>query len=204
MKNRFLGFLLWQSVQSTVLYFLCKSLLLSPFAPNPFTPSILGFFAFITFHLSLLLFSASLFAVASPQPHTPASPLELALGLVRAVFVSGGPPPPPEFRRRARISLTFVLFVASSALSGFLSLISVCWNNFGDSVGQKYYWQLLGTLGFRGLAVGFFYGLCYLYKKRWVLQFPIIQVGLLFLKLPFLCFLCFIDQYFVFVVLATK
>ncbi|KAF7134542.1 hypothetical protein RHSIM_Rhsim08G0124400 [Rhododendron simsii] len=174
-KNRFLGFLLWQSVQSTVLYFLCKSLLLSPFAPNPFTPSIPGCFAFITFHLSLLLFSASLFAVASPQPHTPASPLELALGLVRAVFVSGGPPPPPEFRRRARISLTFVLFVASSALSGFLSLISLCWNNFGDSVGQKYYWRLLGTLGFRGLAFGFFYGLCYLYKKRWVLQFPIIQ-----------------------------
>ncbi|KAE9467031.1 hypothetical protein C3L33_01058, partial [Rhododendron williamsianum] len=124
-KNRFLGFLLWQSVQSTVLYFLCKSLLLSPFAPNPFTPSILGFFAFITFHLSLLLFSASLFAVASPQPHTPASPLELALGLVRAVFVSGGPPPPPEFRRRARISLTFVLFVASSALSGFLPALYV-------------------------------------------------------------------------------
>ncbi|PSR89075.1 Nucleoporin like [Actinidia chinensis var. chinensis] len=171
-KNRFLGFLLWQSVQSTAIYFLSKSLLLSLFTPNPFTPSLSGFLAFLAFHVSLLLISFSLFAVASPKPHRPSSAVELAGRLVNLVFVSGGQPLPPDFRRRAKISLSFVLFVAASALLGFLSLLCVCLNCFDDG---GYYWRRLGRLGFRGLVVGFFYGLWYIYKRRWVLEFPIIQ-----------------------------
>ncbi|GFS34128.1 hypothetical protein Acr_00g0032410 [Actinidia rufa] len=190
-KNRFLGFLLWQSVQSTAIYFLSKSLLLSLFTPNPFTPSLSAFLAFLAFHVSLLLISFSLFAVASPKPHRPSSAVELAGRLVNLVFVSGGQPLPPDFRRRAKISLSFVLFVAASALLGFLSLLCVCLNCFDDG---GYYWRRLGRLGFRGLVVGFFYGLWYIYKRRWVLEFPIIQVRMLsansFSKVALLSTLC--------------
>ncbi|XP_052183944.1 uncharacterized protein LOC127795978 [Diospyros lotus] len=178
-KHRFLGFLIWQSVQSTLVYFVFKSVLFSfPFVRTrnpPFAPSlIVGFFAFLTFHLSLLLFSTSFSAVASPQPHSPASPSDLALGLVRLVFVSGGQSFPTDFRRRARISLSLILFVIACALSGSLSLLSVCWSCFdaGGSPPRKY---VLATLGFRGLTVGLFYGLYYVYKQRWGLQFPIVQ-----------------------------
>ncbi|KAI7993261.1 hypothetical protein LOK49_LG11G01742 [Camellia lanceoleosa] len=176
LNNRFLGFLIWQSVQSTLVYFLSKSLLLSPFTLNPFTPSLSSFFSFLSFHFSLLLFSLSISAVASPQPHTAATPLELSLGLLRLLFVSGAQPLSPDFRRRARVSLVFVLFVTACALSGLLAVICVCWKCFEDSFdGGSRARRLLGTLGFRGFAIGFFYGVCYLYKRRWVLEFPIIQ-----------------------------
>ncbi|XAR48280.1 hypothetical protein NMG60_11031040 [Bertholletia excelsa] len=179
-KNRFLGFLIWQSVQSTTVYLVCKALLLSPFfTRQPLSAFLVGCLAFFAFHLSLLLFSSCLFAVASAQPHGSASPVELVLGLIRLIFVSGGQPLPSDFRRRARISLGFLLFVAASALSGFLSLISVCYNCFHGSFAQRNrpgnYWHLVGILGFRGFAVGLFFGINYLYKKRWVLEFPIIQ-----------------------------
>ncbi|XP_059647187.1 uncharacterized protein LOC132293651 [Cornus florida] len=172
-KNRFLGFLIWQSVQSTAIFLLCKSLLLSHFTQNPLSPSFSGFLAFLLFNLSLLLFSASVFAVASPQPHCSASPSELALGLVRFIFVSGGQSPSSDFRRRATVSLGFLLFLTSSAWSGFLSVVCVCWNC--DAFAGLPTRYLLGTLGFRGLVVGFFYGLHYIFKRRWVLEFPIIQ-----------------------------
>ncbi|GMP94912.1 hypothetical protein CsSME_00044174 [Camellia sinensis var. sinensis] len=176
LNNRFLGFLIWQSVQSTLVYFLSKSLLLSPFTLNPFTLSLSSFFSFLSFHFSLLLFSLSMSAVASPQPHTAATPLELSLGLLRLLFVSGAQPLSPDFRRRARVSLVFVLFVAACALSGLLAVICVCWKCFEDSFDRgSRARRLLGTLGFRGFAIGFFYGVCYLYKRRWVLEFPIIQ-----------------------------
>uniref|UniRef100_A0A5B7BMZ5 Nucleoporin protein Ndc1-Nup n=1 Tax=Davidia involucrata TaxID=16924 RepID=A0A5B7BMZ5_DAVIN len=168
-KNRFLGFLIWQSVQSTAIFVLCKPLLLSPF-----TPSLSGCLAFVAFQLSLLLFSTSVSVVASPHPDRPASPSELALGLVRLLFVSGGQPLSPDFRRRAKISLSFVLFVTASALSGSLSVICVCWN-CDSSAGLRPSWHGLETIGFRGFAVGFFYGLHYLFKRRWILEFPIIQ-----------------------------
>ncbi|PSS08039.1 Serine/threonine-protein kinase [Actinidia chinensis var. chinensis] len=141
-KNRFLGFLLWKSVQSTAIYVHSKSLL-SLFTPNPFTP-LSGFLVFLAFHLSFLLFSFSLFA--TPQPHRPTSFVDLAEGLIRLVFVSGGQPLPPDFCLRAKISLSFVLFVAASPLFGFLLLLCVCWNCFDDGL---YYCRRLGRLGFR-------------------------------------------------------
>ncbi|XP_047311421.1 uncharacterized protein LOC124914850 [Impatiens glandulifera] len=167
-KNRFLGFLIWQAVQASSLFLLFKSSILSPF----FSPSILiAFFAFIAFHSSLLLFSVSLFFVSSPQPLSCAYPLELSFGLIRTVFVSGGQPFPPDFRRRARVSLNFILFVAASTFSGFLALPCLTWN----CVSRSNWFVLTGDIGFRGLVVGFLYGIHYVYKGLWVLQFPIVQ-----------------------------
>lgn len=74
----------------------------------------------------------------------------------------------PDFRQRARVSLGFVLFVSVCGISGFVSVVSVWWSC--DSGLQP-----MGTIGFRAFAVGLCFGLYYLYKKRWVLVFPIIQ-----------------------------
>ncbi|KAA8542908.1 hypothetical protein F0562_024057 [Nyssa sinensis] len=172
-KNRFLGFLIWQSVQSTAIFLLCKLLLFSPFTQRPLSPSLAGCVAFLAFQLSLLLFSTSVSVVASPYPDRPASLSELALGLVRLLFVSGGQPLSLDIRRRAKITLSFVLFVTASALSGFLSVVCVGWNC--DLSAGLQPWHRLEIIGFRGFAVGFFYGLHSLFKRRWVLEFPIIQ-----------------------------
>lgn len=73
------------------------------------------------------------------------------------------------------LSLTFVLFVAVVALSAAVSLISMCWSC--SVFDQTPPWSVLvEMLGFRGVLVGLFYGVYYVYKQRWVLQFPIIQV----------------------------
>ncbi|KAJ6307285.1 hypothetical protein OIU76_017139 [Salix suchowensis] len=136
-KNRFLGFLIWQTFTSTTIYFLTKLFLLSFFTTPKFSPSQLYFslLKFFTFTFSNLLFSSSLSILSSPQPLPYASPLQLAAGLIRFAFVSS--PAEPEFRRRALVSARFV-----------------------DS----------GAFVF-----GVLYGLFYVYKKKWVLEFPIIQ-----------------------------
>lgn len=53
--------------------------------------------------------------------------------------------------------------MAAAGVSGALGLVSLCWGDFG--------WRL----GFRGFAVGVFYGVWYLYQRQWMLEFPIIQ-----------------------------
>ncbi|KAM0041348.1 putative nucleoporin protein Ndc1-Nup [Helianthus debilis subsp. tardiflorus] len=154
-KDRFLGFLIWQSFQSTLVYFLAKTL----FLPSTTTTIIiLSFFFF--FHLSLLLFSSSLFLVSSPQPVSGVSPVELFFGLLRLVFVYGGQPLPPDFRRRARVTLRFLFFVGSSAVSAYLAVLCLCGG---------------GALGLRGLLLGLIYGSHYVFTRRWVLDFPILQ-----------------------------
>lgn len=57
-------------------------------------------------------------------------------------------------------------------LSGFLSVVSVC----GRS--ELYDGATLFGLGLRGIVFGIVYGVDYVYRKRWVLVFPIIQVGI--------------------------
>ncbi|KAK4734981.1 hypothetical protein R3W88_009242 [Solanum pinnatisectum] len=176
-KHRFLGFLIWQALQSTAVFFLSKTLLLSLFTRTPFKPSFLSIFAFIVFHFSLLIFSTSLFIISSPRPQRAASPLELLLGTARLILVpisNSQPLLSPDFRLRARASISFVLFVAVSAVSASLSVITLCLScNAFDQLKQRR--RVIGKLGFWGLQIGFLYGVHYVYNKRWVLQFPIIQ-----------------------------
>lgn len=79
------------------------------------------------------------------------------------MFVSGGQPIPPDFRRRARVSFLLFLFFLEAGFAGALGLISLRWPDFGR------------RLVFRGFSIGVFYGIWYLYQRRWVLEFPIIQ-----------------------------
>ncbi|XP_049396155.1 uncharacterized protein LOC125860268 [Solanum stenotomum] len=176
-KHRFLGFLIWQALQSTAVFFLSKTLLLSLFTRTPFKPSFLSIFAFIVFHFSLLIFSTSLFIISSPRPQRAASPFELLLGTARLILVpisNSQPLLSPDFRLRARASISFVLFVAVSAVSASLSVITLCLScNAFDQLKQRR--LVIGKLGFWGLQIGLLYGVHYVYNKRWVLQFPIIQ-----------------------------
>ncbi|KAJ6392749.1 hypothetical protein OIU77_022270 [Salix suchowensis] len=165
-KNRFLGFLIWQTFTSTTIYFLTKLFLLSFFTTPKFSPSQLYFslLKFFTFTFSNLLFSSSLSILSSPQPLPYASPLQLAAGLIRFAFVSS--PAEPEFRRRALVSARFVVSVVVAGISGALSVVCLCgFDGF----------ELIARLGFRGFVFGVLYGLFYVYKKKWVLEFPIIQ-----------------------------
>lgn len=180
-RNRFLGFLIWQSIPSTVIFLFFKTLISTIYSAkthsfsSPFFPSLIAFLTFFIFHLSQLLFSASLSVVSSPQPHRPASPLQLALGLIRVLVVSGGSDASgsPDFRRQAKVSLGFVLFVVAAALSGLVATASVCWlSPIGNGS------QFIGRVAFKGFIVGLLYGMHYVYKRRWVLEFPIIQVSL--------------------------
>ncbi|KAH9780851.1 nucleoporin protein Ndc1-Nup protein [Citrus sinensis] len=156
-KNRHLGFLIWQSIPSTAIFLLFKLLVLSPRC------SILTFLLTLsTFHVSQLAFSSALsFASSPPQPKRPVPPLRLAFSLLSSWS--------PDFRRRAVVSFTLMLFVAVAAASGFLSVASVCWLEGFDGV------ELFWRVGFRGFVCGLLYAFFYVYKQRWVLEFPIIQ-----------------------------
>jgi nucleoporin NDC1 len=181
-KNRFLGFLIWQSIPSSAIFLLFKTFIStissttstssSSRSRNPlisYAPSLITLLTFFTFHLSQLLFSASLSLLSSAHPHRPADPVELILGLVRFLLVSDSSSAsvPVDFRLRAKVSLSFVLFVAACAVSGMLGMVSMCWVK---SSGFAVEWVI------RGFGVGLLYGLVYIYKRRWVLEFPIIQV----------------------------
>lgn len=185
-KNRFLGFLIWQSILSSAVFVLFRVFLLVPplstasvsdhrrrrhlFLPLPSLESLLSI---LVFNLSAFLFSSAVSLAASPQPHRPASTLELALALLRFLFVSGGPASSHELRRRIRISLSLVLLVAATAVSGLLSVVSLCgWLGFRDSFGVM--------AGLVGLAQGCVYGVYFVFKRRWVLEYPIIQRPLFF------------------------
>lgn len=194
-KNRFLGFLIWQSIPSSAIFVLFKTFIStiatstststssssSRYPLLSYAPSLITLLTFFTFHLSQLLFSASLSLVSSPHSHRPAYPFELILGLVRFLLVSDSSSAPVavDFRLRAKVSLSFVLFVAACAVSGLLGMVSMCWVK---SSGFAVEWVI------RGFGVGLLYGLVYVYKRRWVLEFPIIQVTVC-VCVGFVCFL---------------
>ncbi|KAK7331408.1 hypothetical protein VNO77_25632 [Canavalia gladiata] len=157
LKNRFLSYLIWQSIPSSLIFLFFNSLL-----PNPSLCSFL--FLFLPFHL---LFSVTLSLTASPHPLRPLSPLQLA---TRLFFFPAAPPHPALFRSRLRLSLSLLLFVAVSAASGFAASVSLCGvGPIGHGI-----W-LIGRVGFRGFLIGSLFGLHYVFKRRWVLEFPIIQ-----------------------------
>ncbi|XP_021717643.1 uncharacterized protein LOC110685421 [Chenopodium quinoa] len=168
-KNRFLSFLIWQSIQSSAIFILTKAFLLSPFTPKPFFPSFFGCLSLLCFLLSMLLFSISVQLNSSPQFRLHASLPELALGVVRFVF-GGLSSLNKDFVRRARASLTAVVLVCVSALSGFCAVVSIVGSSFSCSFGG-----LISTLGLRSLCVGLFYGFYCVFCQRWVLDFPIVQ-----------------------------
>ncbi|KAL2539672.1 Nucleoporin protein Ndc1-Nup [Abeliophyllum distichum] len=174
-KHRFLSFLIWQSLQSTLLLLLSKILFLSPFTQTPFVPTFLSLISFFSFHFSLLLFSVSLFFLSSPSPFPSASPVDLLIGLARLLFISKGSAE-PELRRKIRVSLSFVLFVSLCAVAGAVSVVCMCWAcdiYHVESRSRRY--SVYGKLGFRGFVLGLIYGFHYVYKQRWLLRFPIIQ-----------------------------
>ncbi|KAK4254592.1 hypothetical protein QN277_009950 [Acacia crassicarpa] len=195
-KNRFLGFLIWQSIPSSVVYFFLKAFI-STIANSiadthtsnlhskssslfwTFVPSLRGFTSFMIFHLCQLIFSSSLSVIASPHPERPASLFELATALVRLLYVPGGGgggstvADSDDFHHRVKVSLSFVSFVVASAASAFTASVSLC----GVRAIREHddgFW-MIGRLGLRGFLVGLLFGLHYVYKRRWVLEFPIIQ-----------------------------
>lgn len=163
-KNRFLGFLIWQSIHSTIIFILFRTTL----SQNGIfsLPSLLTCLSFLTFHLSLLLFSASLYFISSPHFDPPSSPYDLLLAFLRCLFT--GLSPPQGVLRRARVFLGLFGFLLGAALSGMMALVSLCkFESCGGGV---------AVVGLRGFGFGFVYGFYYAFKRRWVLEFPIIQV----------------------------
>ncbi|KAK1322134.1 hypothetical protein QJS10_CPA03g02524 [Acorus calamus] len=157
-KNRWLGFLIWQSISVTSVYLLLLLLRLS--TPDSLLSLLLSFLAF---HLSLLLFSFSISTISSPRPLPSSSPSDLALGLFRALIGAG-----EGDRIRSRRTVGFVVAVVGFGVSGFLSGVAV----FGRTIDGL---RLVG-FGLRGFVFGVVLGVYYVYMGRWVLSFPIVQV----------------------------
>ncbi|XP_072956859.1 uncharacterized protein [Typha angustifolia] len=169
-KNRWLGFLIWQSIASTSIYLLSSFLLL-----HRHPSSLLSLLSFISFHLSLVLLSLSLFLLSSPHPEPSASLPELTAAFLKVSLRSliGGfsnPSFAADSRLRVRRALASGLFLVICGVSGFLSVGAVC----GDSSELVDGIGLVG-LGLKGAVFGLVFGTHYLYRKRWVLKFPIVQ-----------------------------
>ncbi|XP_021292180.1 uncharacterized protein LOC110422547 [Herrania umbratica] len=75
--------------------------------------------------------------------------------LLFSVSVSAVSSPERKFRRSLPVLL------GAAAVSGYVSAVSLC--------------GVAGRVGFKGFASGLFYAFFYIYKRRWVLHFPIIQ-----------------------------
>ncbi|EEF34261.1 uncharacterized protein LOC8267541 [Ricinus communis] len=156
-KNRFLGFMIWQSITSTFIFILFKTIT-TLYSQSSFLFSLL---AFLIFEISQLLFSVFLSIPSSPKSYSPVSAFHLSFAFLRFLFVSGDSFSSVDFRHRFNLSLRLFLFLVAASLSGFLSLLCLC--------GSRNY-------GFiSGFGFGLFYAGYYIYKQRWILEFPIIQ-----------------------------
>ncbi|KAE9591365.1 hypothetical protein Lal_00038551 [Lupinus albus] len=169
LKNKFLGYLIWQSIPSSLIFFFF-SLTTSSFHQTLFSSL---FISFLTFHFSNLIFSFSLSFISSPYPHRLPSPFAFASPFLRFLFLPSALPPSPEFRLRAKASLCFVFFVVASGLSAAVSMCGLIGiGGFED--GWVWVW-VFGRVGLRGFFVGLMFGLHYVFMRRWILHFPIIQ-----------------------------
>ncbi|KAJ6831510.1 uncharacterized protein M6B38_349085 [Iris pallida] len=150
-KNRYLGFLIWQSLATAPIH-----LLLSP------SPRLLSF---LLLHLSLLLLSLSLFLLSSPHPHPSAPPPLLLSSLLKSLIAGGGSSPSSaDARHRSRRTLASAAFLLASAMSGSLAVAAVAGRRGG-----------VLEAGAAGAVLGLGFGADYLYRRRWVFGFPIIQ-----------------------------
>nr|KYP45162.1 hypothetical protein KK1_033295 [Cajanus cajan] len=122
LKNRFLRYLIWQSIPSSLIFITLLSL------SSPHYPLC----SFLLFLSSNLLFSLTLSSIATPHPRPP-----LSLSL---------------------------LFAAAAASSSALSLASLARASPHSA-----------RLGFRGFLLGSLFSLHYLFNRRCLLHFPIIQ-----------------------------
>ncbi|WOL16856.1 hypothetical protein Cni_G25644 [Canna indica] len=169
-KNRWLGFLIWQSIVSAAVH-IPASLLLRQFSgPSSSSSSAAALlFSFLAFHLSLLLLSLAFFLLSSPHPDPAASLPDLAAAALRVSLKSlvGGfsrPSFTAVFARRARRAVASAVFLLICGVAGFLSAVAICRDE-----------KSIVGVAFRGLVFGLVYGLHYVSRKRWILQFPIIQ-----------------------------
>ncbi|PKA52135.1 hypothetical protein AXF42_Ash014072 [Apostasia shenzhenica] len=163
-KRRWLGFLIWQSIVSTAVYLL--SSLLIPLLRRPLA---IGLLSFLAFHLSLLLLSLSFFLLSSPCPDACLSAADLVAALLRVSLSSVTGDCCSDVRRTAWRAVAKGLFLIMCGFSSFLSATAVCGR--AVSVGRL---RLVGA-GIGGAIFGLVYGVHYLYHKRWILRFPIIQ-----------------------------
>ncbi|XP_031477525.1 uncharacterized protein LOC116248716 [Nymphaea colorata] len=165
-RIRWLRCFLWHAILSTFLLTSYHYLLLSPALRSAFS---LLLHLLISIPLSFLAFSS----LTSPDLEPSASLAELAFGLARVVLnaVVGASPgfPTTASRRRAQAFLRRAAFVVFLGLSAGLSLVS--------ARGGGWSWR---ELGFRGVLVGVVYAGVYVYRKRFVLAFPIVQRPLFF------------------------
>lgn len=170
-KDRRLGFLIWQSISTASIYLLSSLLLLPlPLRRRQFSLSnfLLSFLALQAF---LLLLSSSFLLLQSPAPVPAASLLELLTSLLKSAFkciIGGfsGSVFAEDSGSRAWRSLKSIIFLVVCVVAGTFSVVSACW----DSDEGAY------ALGMRGAVFGLVYGAHYLFRKRWILQFPVIQV----------------------------
>ncbi|KAJ3680394.1 hypothetical protein LUZ60_016672 [Juncus effusus] len=165
--NRQLGFIIWQSIAAASIHLtyslFLRLLNLASLSFRDFSVSFVGFL------LCLLLFSLSLLPLHSPFPHHSASPTELASTLIKSVLKSciGGYSERlnGEVWARAERSLLAVSFSVLCVIIGFFSMVAACWGTDESFVG----------LGIRGAVFGLVFSAHYLYTKRWLLKFPVIQ-----------------------------
>ncbi|KAJ1703019.1 hypothetical protein LUZ63_002798 [Rhynchospora breviuscula] len=170
-KDRRLGFLIWQSISTASVYLFSSLLLLSlpllrrrHFSLSDF---LLSFLALQSF---LLLLSSSFLLLLSPSPVPAASLPELFTTLLKSALkcaIGGfsGPDFTGDSVSRAWRSLKSIFFLVVCVVAGIFSVFAACW----DSDEGAY------ALGLRGAVFGLVYGAHYLFRKRWILKFPIIQ-----------------------------
>ncbi|XP_020527769.1 uncharacterized protein LOC18441940 isoform X2 [Amborella trichopoda] len=177
-KKRWLSLLLWQLTFSTIIWTICKTLVLFPFTSCHPSPSLYGLLSYITFELSLFLFFLALKIITSPVDVPAASAAEISVNMAKTliqVLITGYPPSSTlELRRRAQGSADRLLVALICAISGCVAMISVCGGSaFADAPN-------LVNLGLRGSIAGIVYGVHFIYMRRWVLSFPVIQRPLYF------------------------
>ncbi|KAM7266707.1 hypothetical protein ACFE04_004604 [Oxalis oulophora] len=167
-SKRLIGFMIWQSITSTLIFIIYKTLIfLNSTTTTTLTTLII---TLLTFQLSQFIFSLSLTILSSPNSIRPASPLQLLSSLFRLLLLSSSSDDDDDFiRKKVKLSLSFILFIAAASFSGFVAVLSLCLRRISDDDID------VARLGFKGFTIGLLYAVVFLWNNRWVLDFPIVQ-----------------------------